>query len=146
MALIIYPATGWNSYVSLNDANTIAIDNILNLTSWNALTDAQKELYLKQSTTLIRLKIIDPLIADITLTEAPSDLKLATVHLSVSSIGVDMVDNDGKENIKRIKIDGALEKEFFTKGENSNAFPDIVSALLAQYQFVSSSSFSLVRS
>jgi len=141
MALIIYPTTSWDSYVSLAEAETIASANIINLTAWNALTNATKELYLKQSTTLIRLKIIDP-----ATTSTPSDLKLATVHLSVSSIGVDMTDNDGKENIKRIKIDGALEKEFFTKGESSNAFPDIVTALLAQYQYVSTSSFVLTRS
>ena len=146
MALIIYPATGWNSYVSLTEAGTIATDNIINLTAWTALTDPQKELYLKQSTTLIRLKIIDPITVDDTLTAAPSDLKLATVHLSVSSVGIDMVDNDGKENIKRIKIEGAIEKEFFTKGESSNAFPDIVASLLNQYQYTSTSSFVLTRS
>lgn len=141
MALTIYPTTSWDSYVSLAEAETIASANIINLTAWNALTDAVKELYLKQSTTLIRLKINDP-----EATSTPYDLKLATVYLSVSSIGADMTDNDGKENIKRIKIDGAIEKEYFTKGESSNSFPEIVTALLAQYQYTSTSSFVLTRS
>ena len=134
MALTIYPATEWDSYVSLVEAGTIATGNIINLTAWTALTDPQKELYLKQSTTLIRLKIIDPITIDDTLTAAPADLKLATVHLSVSSVGIDMIDDDGKENIKRIKIEGAIEKEFFTQGKSSNTFPDIVNSLLAQFQ------------
>jgi hypothetical protein len=140
MALIIYPATGWNSYVSLTDSETIVTDNVINPASWNALTDAQKELYLKQSTTLIRLKITDP-----QTDEAPDDLELATVLLSVDSIGKDMNDSDGKENLKRIKIEGAIEKEFFTKGDSSNKFPDIVESLLSQFVYKSTSSFQLMR-
>lgn len=140
MALIIYPTSGWDSYVSLADAETIVTNNIISPASWNALTNAQKELYLKQSTTLIRLKITDPL----TLT-TPSDLELATVYLSINSIGIDMMDSDGKENLKRIKIDGAIEKEYFTKSDSSNKFPDIVEALLSQFIYSGSGTFSLNR-
>ena len=147
MALIIYPATGWNSYVSLTEANTIITDNVIDPTAWNALADPTKELYLKQSTTLIRLQITDPISLDSSLTAAPSDLKLATAHLANYSIGVNMVNGDSaKENLKRIKIEGALEKEYFTKGEATNGFPDIVQALLKQYSYAGSSTFQLSRS
>lgn len=140
MALIIYPTTNYNSYVSLADAEILIANNIINHTAWDALTSTQKELYLKQSTTLIRLKIQDPY-EDAT----PSDLELATVYLAVSSIAVDMTESDGKDNLKRIKIDGAIEKEYFTKSEKSNSFPDIVEALLSQYTYTNSSSFILQR-
>ncbi len=140
MALIIYPTDSYNSYVSLADAEILIDDNIITTTSWDALTNAQKELYLKQATTLIRLKIQDPY------EEAtPYDLQLATVHLAVSSISVDMTESDGRDNLKRIKIEGAIEKEYFTKGEKSNSFPDIVEALLSQYTYINSSSFTLQR-
>jgi hypothetical protein len=140
MAIVVYPDTGWNSYASLADAEIIVTNNVINPASWNALSDAQKELYLRQSTTLIRLKITDP-----ATDEAPDDLQLATVLLSVDSIGKDMNDSDGKENLKRIKIEGAIEKEFFTKGDSSNKFPDIVESLLVQFVYKSSSSFTLMR-
>lgn len=140
MALIIYPTTNYNSYVSLADAEILITDNVINHTAWDALVNADKELYLKQSTTLIRLKITDP-----ATTETPSDLELATIYLAVSSIAVDMTESDGKDNLKRIKIEGAIEKEFFTKGEKSNTFPDIVEALLSQYTYSNSSSFTLQR-
>lgn len=140
MALIIYPTTDYNSYVSLADAEILITDNIISHSAWDALTSTQKELYIKQSTTLIRLKIQDPY-EDAT----PSDLELATVYLAVSSIAVDMTESDGKDNLKRIKIDGAIEKEYFTKSEKSNSFPDIVEALLSQYTYTNSSSFTLMR-
>lgn len=140
MSLIIYPTTDYNSYISLADAEILITNNIINHTAWDALTSTQKELYLKQSTTLIRLKIQDPY-EDST----PSDLELATVYLAVSSIAVDMTESDGKDNLKRIKIDGAIEKEYFTKSEKSNGFPDIVEALLSQYTYTNSSSFTLMR-
>lgn len=141
MALIIYPAPLWDSYVSLADAEIIVTNNIISPASWNALTNATKELYLKQSSTLIRLKITDPL-----LSATPDDLELATVYLSVNSIGVDMVDSDEKNNIKRIEISGAITKEYFTKSEKSNSFPDLVQSLLEQYIYSGSGTFSLSRS
>lgn len=142
MALITYPATLWDSYVSLANAETIIANNIISPASWDALPLPSKELYLKQSTTLIRLKITDP-----SASTAPADLSLAVVYLTINSIGLDMIDSDGKENLKRIKIEGAIEKEYFTKSEKSNNFPDIVEALLAQYVYKGGSgSFSLNRS
>lgn len=140
MALIIYPTTGWDSYVSLADAEILVTNNIITTTSWNALTNTQKELYLKQSSLDIRLHIEDPLALT-----TPYDLQLAVVFLSVNSIGKDMWDSDGKSNIKRIEISGAITKEYFTKGKDSNSYPDIVEALLAQFIYSGAGTFSLNR-
>lgn len=140
MSLIIYPTDSFNSYVSLADAEILITDNVVSHSAWDALTNTQKELYLKQATTLIRLKIQDPYV-DVT----PFDLQLATAYLAVSSIAVDMTESDGKDNVKRIKIEGAIEKEYFTKSEKSNSFPDIVEALLSAYVYTNSSSFTLAR-
>lgn len=140
MALIVYPTDSFNSYVSLADAETLITDNVVSHSAWDVLANAQKELYLKQATTLIRLKIQDPH-EDTT----PFDLQLATAYLAVSSIAVDMTESDGKDNVKRITIEGAITKEFFTKGEKSNSLPDIIEALLSAYTYTNSSSFTLVR-
>lgn len=130
MALIIYPSLDWNSYISLTDAEAIITDVIYDTTKWDSLYDAQKEILLRQASLKIRLSINDPEIS-----EAPSDLELATVYLAEYSIGKNMTYNDNSNNLKRIKIDGAIEKEFFGKSSSSTAIPNIVSSLLSQYGY-----------
>ena len=137
MALIIYPEENYNSYVSVADALTIAGDFITD--SFTALTEAMKEKYLKQSTLLIKLKIDEALISDVT------NLQLATVHLANYSIGKDMLNADGGDNVQRLKIDGAIEKEYFSKGKKSNIFTDIVASLLGEYGLQSGSVISILR-
>jgi len=134
MALVVYPTTDWDSYVSLIDAEAILLNIILDLATWNALTDPQKEFYLRQATQLIKLKITDP-----EETSTPSDLELATCHLAYYSIGKDMTTSDSSStNVKVLKIAGAIEKEYFSKGVATNTFPDIVKQLLIQYDYSSS--------
>jgi hypothetical protein len=60
MALTIYPEDNFDSYVSLADADTYAPLYILDTTNWDALSDTQKEFYLRQATYLIKPKITDP--------------------------------------------------------------------------------------
>lgn len=135
--MTIYPTDGWNSFCSVADANTIMAETI-DPSAWNALTEAQKEAYLKQASLLIKLRIQPP-------DELEEDLKTATVYLANYSIGKDMTNNSGDDNVKRLSIDGAIEKEYFTKGARSNAFPSLVTQLLAQYGLVSGASFKIAR-
>ena len=137
MALTIYPTEDWNSFCSVLDANAIMSAQI-DSTAWTALTEAQKEAYLKQATLLIRLRIQPP-------DTLEDDLKLATAMLANYSIGKEVTANDGNDNVKRIKIDGALEKEYFTKASSNTEFPYLVSQLLSQYGLVSGSTFKIVR-
>lgn len=145
MALVIYPTTGWNSYLSEADATALLTANVIDLAAWTALSSANKEIYLRQSSTLIRLSIVDPIDEDSSLTTAPNDIKLATAYLANYSIGLTMINDDGKDNLKRLKIEGAIEKEWFTKAKQSNSFPDIVNQLLAQYGLSSGGTFKLER-
>jgi len=138
MALIIFPLNDYDSFSTLADAELIVSNMVGDNTSWTGLTDPQKEAYLRQSTLLIRNKIDLP-------SDLESDLKLGCVHLSVHSIGLDMLNSDGKDNIKRKSIDGAVETEFFTKGQRSNAFPSIVNTLLSQYGLTTDGTFRLER-
>jgi hypothetical protein len=60
MALIIYPSSGFDSFVTLADATSNLTNNVIDITAWTALTDAKKEIYLRQATLLIKSKI-DPI-------------------------------------------------------------------------------------
>ena len=140
MALTIYPTTNYNSYVSLLDAESIYDTNIIDTSKWDEIADPLKEKYLRQATMLIKLKITDPLT-----TETPYNLQLATVYLVDYALGTNVLKDDGKSNLKRIKIDNAMEKEFFSRANPNTAFPDHIAMLLNEYGFLDSSTFSLER-
>ena len=95
--------------------------------------DTDKEILLRQSTLLIKNKITLP-------DTLEGDLQLATAYLSNSSVSVEMTTPDGNENVKVKEIDGVVKTEYFTKGSDSNSFPDLVNLLLGQYQIVSTGS------
>ena len=140
MALTIYPTDNYDSYVSLLDAESIYDTNIIDTSKWDALTDTLKEKYLRQATMLIKLKITDPL------EEAtPFNLQLATVYLVDYALDTNVLKDDGKGNLKRIKIEGAIEKEFFSRSNSNTAIPDHIAMLLNEYGYLSNSTFSLER-
>lgn len=141
MSLVVYPTTNYDAYMSIADTDTMMANVALDNSTWTALTDPQKEFYIKQATTLIKLKITEP-DEDTT----PFNLQLATAHLINFSLGKDMTNDDGKSNVKKIDIDGAVSKEFFSPSKKSNSFPDIVASLLYEYGFTGANSFRLVRS
>lgn len=133
--LIEYPNTDYDTLCSLVDAETLILNNIPTAqhTGWDALVDTDKEILLRQSTLLIKNKITLP-------NTLEADLKLATAYLANSSVSVDMTANDGKDNVKVKEIVGVVKTEFFSKSEDSNNFPDIVTMLLNQYQISSTGS------
>ena len=51
--LTIYPTENYESYISLADAETLITNNVLDTTSWDALDNTTKELYLKQLSCLL---------------------------------------------------------------------------------------------
>ena len=53
MALVIYPATGYDSLISEVDATAIITANSLQSSLWSALTSVNKEIYLRIATTRI---------------------------------------------------------------------------------------------
>lgn len=141
MALIVYPSTGWDAFVSLADCNTILTNTVPSsqLVAWTALSDIDKEVYIRQSTMLINAQITPP-------DTLEQDLKTATSYLSNFSIDTDMTNEDGSDNVKVKEIVGVVKTEYFTKSEDkSNEFPDIVVSLISQYYTKASSSFSFVR-
>lgn len=141
MALTIYPNTDYDSFVSLADTEAILINNVPSsqLTEWNALTNTDKEILLRQSTLLIANKIQIPTTAEV-------NLQRATAYLAQYSNGKIMTANDGSTgNIKVKEIVGTVKTEYFTQGKDSNTFPEIVDLLLKNYGATSESTFAFSR-
>lgn len=143
MALTIYPLDNYDSFCTVADADTLLTANVptSQRTSWDALIEADKEIYLRQATTIIRTKVSElP-------TTLEDDLKLACAYLANYSVGIDMTNSDNKGNLKRINIaNETIEKEYFTQTKDSNDLPDIVVSLLAQYGVKTTGTFSFQRS
>jgi len=142
MALIIYPDTGYDSFCSVVDADDLIDLNIpaAQADAWfNIADDFDKEVLLRQATTIIKHRIDLP-------DTLEDNLKLATVYLANASIGIDMTNEDGNNDIKSKEIVGVVKTEFFGTKKDSNALPDMVTMLLAAYDVKSSSSFSFERS
>lgn len=130
MALIIYPTTDWDSYVSVLNADTMLTNYLFDSTAWLALTSAKKEILLRQASMLISAHITDP-----EEVETPEDIVLATAYLADYGRTTNLLVDSQSGNIKRLKIEGAIEKEYFAKGSQSNSFPSIVKTLLVPYGY-----------
>lgn len=141
MALIVYPTTEWDAFVSLADCNTILTNTVPSsqLTDWNGLTDTDKEVYIRQATMLINAKITPP-------DTLEDDLKTATSYLANFSIDTDMQNENDTGNVKVKEVVGVVKTEWFNPSEDkSNEFPDIVVSLISQYYTKASSSFCFKR-
>ena len=141
MSLIIFPTTDYDSFCSVTDADSLLSLNVptAQRTLWDApLSTQEKEIYLRQATLLIKQKITLP-------DTEEDDLTLATAYLANHSIGVDMTNEDGENNIKVDEVVGVVKTEYFSPSESSNSMPDIVLSLLTGYEATSQSSFSFNR-
>jgi len=142
MALVIFPLLNYDSFISLADAEIYIANNIptSNKTGWTAIEEnADKEIFLRQSTTLIKQKITLP-------AENNSDIQAATCYLAVESVGKDMTNEDGSEFVKKKRYEGYMETEYFhPKADSSNDFSDIVEGFLKEYYATSDGSFTFGR-
>lgn len=141
--IILYPTEGWNSFTDIAFCDTFLSENVPSSqkTAYEALLNADKEIYIKQATTLIKQKITLPE----TLEE---DLQIATCYLVNYSIGLDMLNNnDEATSLQEKTIDkGTITKKYFKgKKRSTNSFPDIVTQILKQYGYKSSGAFEFVR-
>ena len=132
--LIIYPTDLYDSFVSVSDATTLISLNVLDIALWAALTDAKKEILLRQATASIKARIETDMVDDTT------NLELATALLANYGVSVDLTSDNQSGNIKRKNVVGVIEKEYFTKGSKSNAYPTNVSDLLSGYGYTSGGS------
>lgn len=138
MALVIYPLDGWNSFVTLLEADTI-IATYVNDNGYLALTDPEKEAHLIQSAMLISLcpNIVLPV-------DTEEQLKNAQCQLTVYNLINDPLAYDPNEKaINKEKVD-SLEVGYdvnFKKDPDALTFPPVVMYMLKPYGCKTSGGF-----
>lgn len=140
MAIILYPTTDWNGFTTVSDCDTFATENIpiAQRQAYEALQEADKEIQIKNATTQIRLAITLPQTLE-------KDLQYACNYLAVLTAGIDTLNNENDSNLKSKKIDGVIEKTWFSPNKEPDSFPSIVDSLLGQYGVTSDGSFGFKR-
>jgi len=141
MALILYPTDDYDAFISIVNCDAFLAANVIGSqrTLYDALSDGDKEIYIRQATTLIKGNITLP-------NTLEDDLQYATAYLVNFSIGVDMTNTSASTNIKSKEIVDVIKTEWFSPNKDINSFPTIVQQLLEQYDGVSDGSFQYSRS
>ena len=134
MGLIVYPAAGYDSYVSLVDAENTIISYTTFGTQWLALDDATKEVYLRIATARIN-DVIDSVLLNGIDACLSGSCSMMAVHDLVFSISSSVNANDGL--ITKEKV-GDLEVQYqhsYNKrsSRNTNPFPPLVRTCLIGY-------------
>ena len=141
MALILYPITSYDAFISVANCDTFLNNNVIGSqrTAYDALTETEKEIYIRQATTFIKQDITLP-------STLETNLQHATAYLINYSIGIDMVANDNDSNIKVDEVVGVVKTEFFGRAKEINSLPEIVQKLLSGYEVQTDGVFRFERS
>lgn len=143
MSLTVYPTDGYDSFISLEDANTRIGYTSLQASDWNALDDTTKEVYLRIATIAINNKVdfdddafLDYDAATSCLPNACADM---AVHDLVYGLSSEINPNTGLVASEKV---GDLEVKYFhgantssqqLKGRVTTRFPDTVVSCLSNY-------------
>lgn len=123
--IIVYPEVSFDSWVSVDDANTY-FENRLRSVTWESATDANKEFALLRAYTrmsLLNLKLPTP-IDDATLTK----LKTAQMEQAIHELRYDLDYPSG--GVTAVDLDGV--KVNWNKSQVQQ-YPDIVLGLLREF-------------
>ncbi len=131
MALIIYPTDYWDTFASVQIADTIIGNFVVSAgqTAYLALDEAGKEAILRQ--TALQMKLCPSIVLPETL---ENDLELAQCYLTTHALTTDMLSFDANDKaITGERVDTlGVTYDVDKKGSNSD-FDDMTSALLKQY-------------
>ncbi len=134
MALIIYPADNYDSFVSVANANAYIGSYTTFITEWTALTDTQKEVFLRIATDRIN-DIVDStlLTASDCLSKSCSLMAVRDLVFEISSA---INPNNGlisKEKVGDIEVNYYQGQANKVNGRNTNPFPSAVVTCLNSY-------------
>lgn len=142
MALVIYPNTDYDSFISVSDADGIINKFSVHVTTWEGLNDAQKEVYLRIATDRIFNAIDSDTYLDSTTYVAddsclPKATALMAIHDVVYEISSSVNPNQGLVSMERV---GDLQVNYFhgngkyPKGaKKTNPYPTEVYPCLTSY-------------
>lgn len=137
--LILYPNTDYDSFISVADADEVISNNSVHSAQWLALTEAQKEVYLRVATTRIlnittALDVLTYVAANSCL---PKSCALIGIHDVVYGISSEVNPNTGIVSKEKV---GDLEVTYFhgnpnkqVKGRTTSPFPSEVKPCLESY-------------
>ena len=131
MALIVYPAQNWDTFIDIATADILigGMAQNANTVEYLAMDDTAKEAILMQTALQIRL------CKNITLPDdIESDLELAHAYLTAYAIGTDMVSYDPNGKAITYEKVGSLATAYQAgmKGSNQD-FDPMTKSLLSQY-------------
>jgi hypothetical protein len=125
--MTIYPATGYDTFISVADADTLAA-TYLNADQWSALTSDEKERYLYTAFRYI--------VAEITPPEQPNDdtpcLPKAQVEIVMNDLRFGI---STQANAKETKVEqvGSLKVEYFEDKEGPQVIPSMALQCLRKF-------------
>ncbi len=147
--LTLYPNIGADSFISLDDATIIITANSLQSSQWIALTDANKEVYLRIAYTNIVNNIsyditnidgyLDPLTYIALDSCLPKSQAMMAIHDVVYQISSEINPNTGlisKEKVGDLEVTyvhGANTSSKQLSSKNKNMFPQSVVKCLTSY-------------
>ena len=130
--LVVYPIDGFDSFISLDDANKFIANNSVFNNQWTELSDEKKEVFLRISTRRI-LDVIDTTLlngdTDICLVNASASMAVRDLVFNISA-GV----NENKGAIIKEKVEG-IEVQYYHDSRTSigaldkNPYRDVVNCL-----------------
>jgi len=149
MALTIYPALGADSFISLADATTTITANSLQSSQWIALTDANKEVYLR----IAYINIVNNISYDITSLSGyldpltyvalysclPKSQAMMAIHDVVYQISSEINPNTGlisKEKVGDLEVTyvhGANTSSKQLSSKNKYIFPSSIIKCITSY-------------
>ena len=147
MSLTIYPAMGYDSFISLTDADSIISEFSVHYSSWSALTSSEQEVYLRIATDRIMNAVsfdstnpngyLDSLTYDVSTSCLPKACALMAIHDVVYSISSSINPNTGlitSERVGDIQVTyshGNQNKQMY--GIERSPFPESVVNCLQSY-------------
>jgi hypothetical protein len=125
MALTVYPAAGWNTFIDLADATQVISDYTLYLPQWTAASDEDKERYLRIATAFIvegLPEITDP---------APECLGDAEALIAVQDLVYGFSASTASASLGAIKKEkaGQVEMQYYDTKDGNTEKPPVVPAL-----------------
>jgi len=107
MALTVFPTTGYDTFIALADADTYITANSLQSADWLALSDIDREVYLRIQTKNILYKIDETLLGTVVIQCLATATAIMAVNDFRNSLSTALDRNDGlitKEKVGVIEV------------------------------------------
>lgn len=137
MALIVYPTTDWDSFVSVTRADTIIGGFVQDAgaTAYIALTETEKEAILRQ--TALQIQLCNGIVLP---DDIEYSLEYAQCYLTTHALETDMITYDPTaDSVTSEAVDTLAVSYDVNRKEGNDTFPPMVTKLLSRYGCITQS-------